>query len=1299
MAAEFVHLHVHSHYTLLESPITPAKLIAAVQAKGMPAVALTDRGNLFGAFEFASAAKDASDKAKGPADKAAEELKAAQAAAAAKPDDAALAAAVTAATEKSTAATAKAKKSAVKPIIGCQVNIAPLGMAERVRDTNQLVLLAQDETGYRNLSKLVSLGWLKGFYFEPRVDLETIAAHSAGLICLTGAGDDGFLNKHLRAGAVEEAARQLGLLKDVFADRLYVELSDFGDVPMSYVATYVDLARAAGVPYVATNWVHYLGADDHKIQDVQLAIKKVTTVADTHRRRMPSADFWLKSAEEMAARFSGLPDAIANTLAVAERCSGKVIPQGQYYLPKFPCPEGQDEKSLLRAKCLEGMTRRYADGVGASGAKTRKDLDDRLEFELSTISNMGFEAYFLIVADFIGWAKARGIPVGPGRGSAAGSLVSYCMGITDICPLRYGLLFERFLNPGRKSMPDIDVDFCKDRRGEVIEYVAQKYGRDAVTQIMTLGTMKARMAIKDVARAYEWTPEESQELANLVPEDPSGKHDLQVCLGRKPLDKDVSGAVDAMVKRYDTDPRTHQVLDTALQLEKLGRSLGVHACGIIIAPGPVSMYVPVCVVKEKAATQYNMGQVEKCGLLKMDFLGLKTMSILKKSADIVKANGGPDIGDYGGVPLDDAKTFELLGHGDTLGVFQCESSGFQALIRQLKPDRFEDMIALVALYRPGPLQANMHIQYCDRKHGREKVDYPHMVLERSLKETYGLYIYQEQVMNISRELCGFTPAEADDLRKAMGKKDINVLKKLEEKFVSGADKTHQFPRDKCTEMWNKILGFASYCFNKSHSACYGLIAYWTAYMKANHYAAFMTANLIYEMDNKDKMTRFVEELRTKGIPVLPPDVNESGWEFTLVNTGIGGDLRQAVRFGFGGVKAVGEGAAEQLIKKRVEGGPFKNLYDLCERVDTRVINKRVVESMVKVGALDSMHANRRALFEAQDRAFDRGSRLAKSKADKQETLFASFETDTAFREERTGYPNVPDWSENERLAFEKALTGYWISSHPLASAGTVISRLGLGTSRELATTDTGARVTIAAVVLAKRMITTKAGKGMAVLSLEDQYGRFEAVLFGARANKRGQVEPGPYERFAAECEPDLVALFTGTVERRERRQQKASGGGGGGGPPPMHSDEDDSAPPPPEQAEDAEAEVEALPSIIVAEMVPLALVTERLAREIVVQVDAGDAQAATQATTETRSRITRTELLFKENPGNIPVKFQVHTPQDVLITLTVGEAWRIHATDNLVTKLEEIWGRRRITVRCADPAQARQQHQEAVGVG
>ncbi|MBA3686427.1 MAG: DNA polymerase III subunit alpha, partial [Planctomycetes bacterium] len=837
---DFVHLHVHSHYTLLEST-TPVKgLVTHAKSLGMDALALTDRGNLFGAFEFHSECKD----------------------------------------------------KGIKPIVGCQVNVAPLGMREKTRDTHQLVLLATSEQGYRNLSKLVSKAWLDGFYFEPRVDLECIAQHQEGLICLTGAGKDAFINRHLLVGADDEAARQLGMLTDIFADRVYVELTDHGvEGPVSALAGARRLAAQVGAPVVASNWAHYLNRADATTHDVQLAIQKVTTIADTRRKRMPAQEYYLKSAEEMAGLFADLPEALANTRAIAERVAKTVIPSGAYHLPHFTCPEGHSEASWLRELCARGIARRY-------GAAPSAEVRERLEFELETITAMGFCAYFLIVADFINWAKDRGIPVGPGRGSAAGSIVAYAMKITDMCPLKYGLLFERFLNPGRKSMPDIDIDFCKDRRGEVIEYVSKKYGQDAVTQIMTLGTMKARMAIKDVARAYEWTPEESQDLANLVTEDPSGKHTLAVCLGKKPLDqeKGLYDAVDAMVKRYESDHRSKDVLDTAMALEGLGRSLGVHACGIIIAPGPVSDFVPVCKVKDKPATQFNMGQVEKCGLLKMDFLGLKTMSILKKTADVVKAAEGIDI-DFETVPLDDAKTFAMLGTGETLGVFQCESSGFQELIKLLKPDRFEDLIALVALYRPGPLMAGMHTSYCNRKHGLEKVDYPHPVLEKSLKETYGLYIYQEQVMNISRELCGFSPAEADDLRKAMGKKDINVLKKLEEKFIEGAWTTNQFDKGKCKEMWEKILGFASYCFNKSHSACYGLIAYWTAWAKANHYAAFMTANLIYEMDNKDKMTLFVERLRATDVPVLPPDINESGWEFTLVRgSGVGGRGSEAAEY-------------------------------------------------------------------------------------------------------------------------------------------------------------------------------------------------------------------------------------------------------------------------------------------------------------------------------------------------------------------------------------------------------------------
>lgn len=1199
---DFTHLHVHSHFTLLESTITVPRLVNAVKAKGMSAVALTDRANLFGAYEFYDACK-----------------------------------------------TAK-----ISGIIGCQVNIAPLGIGEKTKELQQLVLLAQDKTGYKNLAKLTSIGWLDGFYFEPRIDRDILAKHADGLVCLTGAGPYGFLNRHL-VNNVEEAARQLGLLTDIFSkERVWVELTDhLVDTARMLVENNVTLARAHGVGVVATNWAHYLDPSDASIHDVQLAIQKATTLDDKHRKRMPTREFWLKTPDEMAALFKDLPEAIVNTQAVVEQCRESKIPLDGYHLPTFACPDGQDEKTYFRQLCETGFQRRYQ-GSPPAGAH------ERLEFELSTIITMGFPGYFLIVSDFINWAKSCGIPVGPGRGSAAGSLASYCLGITDMCPIRYGLLFERFLNPGRKSMPDIDIDFCKDRRGEVIEYVSKKYGRDAVTQIMTLGTMKARMAIKDVARAYHWTPEESQGLANLVPEDPSGKHDLSVCLGRKPLNKDKNefGAVAGMVTRYEQDQRTKDVLDAALQLEKLGRSLGVHACGVIIAPGPVSDYIPVCEVKDKVATQFNMTQVDKCGLLKMDFLGLKTMSLLKKTADIVRETEGIII-DYNTVPLDDPATFTLLGQGETLGVFQCESSGFQELIKRLKPDRFEDLIALVALYRPGPLMAHMHIDYCDRKHGLQKVEYPHPVLEGVLKETYGLFIYQEQVMSISRELCGFTPAEADDLRKAMGKKDLNILQKLESQFIEGAWKNHQFDKDKCKKMWESILGFASYCFNKSHSACYGLIAYWTAYMKANHGPAFMTANLIYEMDNKDKMTKFVEELRGRNVPVLPPDINESGWEFTLVK---GGDGRQAIRFGFGGVKAVGESAVQSLITERKNHGPFSSLYDLCARVDTRTVNKRVVESLVKVGACDSLHPNRRALSEVMDRAFDRGNRLAKTKAENQQTLFDTFEADDQFRAATQGYPDIADWTESERLAFEKAATGYWISSHPLAEFRTVLSGLASHTATSLIQAATGATVSVAAVVLAKRVIRTKTGKTMAILSLEDQGGRFEGVLFPG-GGRRGN-EASAYDKFAAECEPDLVALFTGTVERRERRAATP--------PPAPAMDDGDVLPSDSDEAGEVvapETAPEVLPSLVINDCIPARMVTERLTKEIHLTCDLG------QLTPDDgRRRIAEMETLLKEFPGPCPVTAQIHTPNDVLLTLAFGERWRVQPNHAVLGRLRAIWG-------------------------
>ncbi len=1251
---EFVHLHVHSHFTLLNSPITIGKLLANVAKKGMKQVALTDRGNLFGAFEFYMAGKDLAEKAA----KAAKESAAA-------PDDGKLA-----------AAAAKAAAAVVTPILGCQLNVTPGAMTEKVRDWQQLVVLATSEKGYRNLSQLVSRGWLQGFYFEPRVDLEAIRELHEDLICLTGAGRWGFLNSHILKGAKEDAATQLGRLKDIFGDRLYVELADLGPDPQldwhQLIADNVALANAAGVPVVATNWVHYLDASDATIHDVQLAIEGATTVIDTRRKKMPTEEFYLKTGDEMAARFADYPQAISNTCVIAERCHGK-IPSGQYFLPTFPCPEGKNEDGLLRELCELGMVQRYGQ-EGISEAHR-----ERLEFELKTIISMGFPAYFLIVADFIGWAKRNGIPVGPGRGSAAGSLVAYAMGITDMCPLKYGLLFERFLNPGRKSMPDIDVDFCKDRREEVINYVRQKYGEAAVTNIMTLGTMKAKMAIKDVARAYEWSPEESQALANLVPADPSGKTDLKVCLGLKPLDekKNEFATVAAMKSRYDEDERTRRVLDGAMQLEKLGRNLGVHACGIIIAPGPVSTFVPVCKVKDKHATQFNMSQVEKAGLLKMDFLGLKTMSILKKACTLVQETDGITV-DLLQIPLADPKTFALLGTGRTLGVFQCESRGFQELIARLKPDRFEDMIALVALYRPGPLMANMHIDYCDRKHGLQKVTYPHPVLEQALKETYGLYIYQEQVMTLSRELCGFSPAEADDLRKAMGKKDLTILEKLKEKFINGAWEKWQFDKGVCGKMWESILGFASYCFNKSHSACYGLIAYWTAWFKANHYAAFMTANLIYEMGDKDKMTLFVEELKSQQIPVLPPDVNESGWEFTVVRRqlSLAGEQAEqvAIRFGFGGVKGVGEGAAAHLQQVRASGGPFTSLYDLCERTDSRTINKRVVEAAIKVGAFDALHGNRRALYETMDKAFDRGQRVAKTKAQKQETLFATFEQDASFMAATQGYPEVTDWDMTERLRYEKELTGYWMSMHPVAVYAELSTRYATTTAGELPGMAKGDQVAIAAVVVGKRVVKTKTGRFMAILQLEDASGRFEAVLFPGRPNRKGQFEPGPFEKFGNECEDDLVALFIGSVEFREQRRASRPPGDGGDeetlDPAAVDGDEEGGV-------VAQEEQVVRMPSLQVAAMIPMGLVPERLTRDITIAWSVARMPAPTV--------VAEMENLFKENDGDCPVTILVHVPDGVALTLALGDKWKVRATAKLIGELQRLWGSEQVILHAQDP--------------
>ena len=1185
---DFVHLHVHSHYTLLESTNTIKSIVSQAKDLGMPAVAVTDRANLFGALEFFEAAKSAE----------------------------------------------------IQAIIGCQVNVAPLGMTEKARDMHQLVLLAMSEKGYFNLCKLVSRGWLEGFYYEARVDLECIAEHCEDLICLTGSGEYGYLNRHLGVGAAEEADRQAEQLREVFGDRLYIEVTDHKDEgPVSLREANIELSKRLDLPLVATNWVHYLTREHAESHDVQLAVQKTTTLDDPRRRRMSSQEYYIKSADEMAELFADVPEAISNTLVIAERCKGCNIPTGEYHLPVFDCPDDKDPNDYLRELCEAGVRKRYAE--------ITEEIQERLDFELQTILNMGFAAYFLIVSDFIMWAKNQDIPVGPGRGSAAGSIVAYALGITDICPLRYGLLFERFLNPDRVSMPDIDIDFCKDRRGEVIQYTSDKYGKDAVTQIMTLGTMKARMAIKDVSRAYSWTPDEAQQLANLVPEDPMGKHTIPVCLGIKPMKNGEYDTSEMMAKRYQTDERTHQVLDTAMDLENLGRSLGVHACGVIIAPGPVSDYIPVCAVKGKAATQYNMVQCEDCGLLKMDFLGLKTMSILKKAADIIKASSGTTI-DFTQVPMDDKKTFELLGQGDTLGVFQCESTGFQQLIKQLKPDRFEDMIALVALYRPGPLQNNMHIDYCNRKHGIEEVQYPHAVLENILKETFGLYIYQEQIMNISRELCGFTPGEADNLRKAMGKKKIDVLNKMKERFINGAWELHQFPKEDCEKMWESIVAFASYCFNKSHSACYGLIAYWTAYLKANFFPEFMTANLIYEMGNKEKMTMFTRELQSRGIDVLPPDINESGWEFTWTG--------KAVRFGFGGVKGVGHGAAEHVIELRHADGHYDSLYNVCERIDTRKCNKRVIDHLIKVGAFDSIHDNRNAMHSAIDHAFERGVRLAKNKAQSQTTLFSEFESDDEFREQTQGYPDIPEWEQDEKLGYEKQLTGYWMSSHPLQQHQEFFSKFSTHNSDDLHKKPSG-QVAVPAVVISKRVVKTRTGKMMAILSLEDELGPFEAVLFAGRPNRRGVMEPGAFDKFHHECEENLVALFVGKMSNRDRGNAQRSNN---------MTDEDGN---PNEDGEIQEEEPDFLPSIIVDDMIPVELATERLCVEICLHLDAEQVD---------KKQIMATENLLREYPGACPVRAMMQTPHDVLFTLELGDRWTVHPNAEVVEQLRKIWGHDRV---------------------
>jgi len=1075
---EFVHLHLHTEYSLLDGACHIDELVEQAASMGMKAMAVTDHGNMFGAVAFHDAA------------------------------------------------TARG----IKPILGCEVYVAPGSRHDKTgggiqEAYNHMTLLASDEAGYHNLVKLVSLGYTEGFYHRPRIDKDALAAHSKGLIGLSGclAGE---IATQVRSGFEAEAQRTAGQFAELFGpDRFYLELMDHGIEDQRRVNQgLIRLHGKTGLPLVVTNDAHYLRKEDHQAHDVLLCIGLGKKVHEDDRLRFDTEEFYLKSPEQMAAVFPDQKDALANTVRIGEMCSFQL--KGASSLPAFAVPPGFTTQSYFEKVTRDGFAdRRKALEPLAGAGRLRHALaeyEQRLDNEIAVIQRVGFAGYFLIVWDFIRFARERGVPVGPGRGSAAGSLVAYSLRITDIDPIEHDLIFERFLNEERISPPDIDIDFCENRRGEVIEYVTKKYGRENVAQIITFGTMKAKAVVRDVGRVLDMAYAEVDKIAKMIPFDL--KMTLDKALEESPALKDA----------YQKDSRVKELIDISRRLEGTTRHASTHAAGVVISPAPLTDFVPLASFKGNTAdltTQYDMHGVERIGLLKMDFLGLRTLTLIDDCVKMIAAQTGARI-EPDKIPLDDARTYELFTAGKTSGLFQFESDGMRDILRRFKPDQLEHLTALNALYRPGPMQ--MIDDVIRRRHGQTKVSYEHPMLEPILSTTYGVMVYQEQVMKIASALAGFTLGEADILRKAMGKKKADVMATQMDKFLKGCV-ARGVPEKKAKKIWDHMEQFAGYGFNKSHSAAYAWLAYQTAYFKANYPAYFMAALLTSERANTDKMVVYIGECREMGIRVLPPDVNQSDIYFTVVGAASGAGFTPAeragvqggaaqhplaqydIRFGLAAIKNVGEGAVEAILRARKDG-PFRSLFDFCERVDLRAVNRRVVESFIKSGSFDSLDTRRAALFAALERAMESGVKGQRDREQGQSSLFGGpDEGPHPAPAERIR--DVPEWGEGERLAYEKESLGFFITGHPLERFRSELEKWATATTGRLAEQADGREVSVGGIITGLRPIKTRKGERMASFVLEDLEGGVEALVFPETFKKVG-------ERLA----DDEVVLVKGKAE-------------------------------------------------------------------------------------------------------------------------------------------------------------------------
>lgn len=1142
--SDFVHLHCHTEYSLLDATCKIPELLTRAKELQFPALAMSDNGNLFGAIQFYS----------------------------------------------------QAMKTGVKPILGMQAYVAPGSRLEKqahgIKEASfHLMLLAMNEKGYKNLMKLASIGYLEGFYYRPRIDKEILREHSEGLMALSG-GLKGEIPYCLYHDQEHDARKVCEEYLNIFGkDRFFLEVMDHGlDVQKKVIAGSLKLAQEFNLDMVATNDVHYIHQSEAMAHDALICIGTGAKLDEPNRMRYSGDQYYLKSAEEMKQIFREIPQAIRATREIADRCNVE-LDFHKIFLPQFAPPEGKTQRQYLDELCFRFLSERFSGTIP-------ENYEKRLRTEIELICKMGYTSYFLIVWDFIRFAREKSIPVGPGRGSAAGSLVAYSLHITEIDPIRYGLYFERFLNPDRVNMPDIDIDFCYERRDEVIDYVKRKYGVQNVAQIITFGTMAARAVVRDVGRVMGLSYAEVDKIAKMIP------LELKITI-QQALERDTG-----MKELAAADTRIEQLMNTSQALEGLARHASIHAAGVVISDVPLTEHVPLFKAEDQICTQYTMKDLEKIGLLKMDFLGLKTLTVIDEAVKIVQKMHGVKI-DITNLSDKDPRTYEILAQGDALGVFQLESSGMRDLLKKMKPNCFEHLVALLALYRPGPLGSGMVDDFIKRMHDPKLIKYDHPALEPSLKETYGVILYQEQVMRIVSDLAGFTLAQADSLRRAIGKKIPEVMAKEKKAFVDGA-MLHGVKEKIAEKIWDQIDYFSGYGFNKSHSTAYAAVSYQTAYLKAHYPVEFMTALLTSEMNNTDKIVQYTEAAKKMGIDVLPPAVNESFSEFTCIGNHI--------RFGLAAIKNVGSTAIESIIATRMKDGPFTSLFDFVQRVDLRTCNRKVLESLIKCGAFDEWKLYRSQLMSMLDTVLDIGANLQKDRSRGQMSFFESGETKESFHSEREAIPDIPEWPENQKLAYERELIGFYVSSHPLAKHTKILKNYATASTDTLSEFSNQADATIGGIIDSLKEILTKKGDKMVFLTLQDLSGSCEVVVF-----------PSVYKTATTFLQKDALIFVRGKIDARDDN-----------------------------------------PKILADEIIPLEEVSKRFTR--LVAINFKTAGLEPELLKEVRK-------ILMQHKGTTPVYFTLQDPKGTRTVIDSGENMRVMMSDVLFEELEKILGENTVKIR------------------